>query len=169
MQAPVCCTQYRYSCVPALLLSFAQLCKLQSVQALLKMTTKPFSYYNETAKHNQEHFTMLFLNASLLGSWQHSGKCQTNFVVKTRAGRHPAFLTRQLLQGLKRKKSLWTLEEGRAAQQGYAALVKLCREQVRRAKAQLELILPNALKDNENVFINTQTRKCGVRRLFILY
>lgn len=152
MQTPVCCTEYRYSCVPALLLSFAQLRKLQSVQALLKMTTKPFNYYTETAKHNQEHFTMLFLNASLLGSWQHSGKYQTNYVAETRAGRHPALLTRQLLQDLKRKKSLWTLEEGQATQQGYAALVKLCREQIRRAKAQLEINLASVVNGNKKCF-----------------
>lgn len=41
--------------------------------------------------------------------------------------------------------------------------VKLCREKIRRAKAQLELNLAIAVKDNNNVSVNILATKGGLR------
>lgn len=47
--------------------------------------------------------------------------------------------------------------------------VWLFRAKVRRAKAQLELNLAIAVKDNKNIAINALTSKGGLRKISILY
>lgn len=47
--------------------------------------------------------------------------------------------------------------------------VRLCREKIRRPKAQLELNLSTAVKNNKNVSINILVTKGGLKRLSILY
>jgi len=44
----------------------------------------------------------------------------------------------------------------------------LCREEIRKAKAQLELRLTTIVRDKKNVFTNTLTTKRGPRRVSIL-
>ncbi|KAF1618604.1 UNVERIFIED_CONTAM: putative RNA-directed DNA polymerase from transposon X-element, partial [Eudyptes robustus] len=70
-------------------------------------------------------------------------------------GRRPAWLNRELLLGLRKKKKrrdydLW--KKGQAAQEDYKDVVRLCREKTRKAKAQLELNLATAVKDNKKYF-----------------
>jgi len=62
------------------------------------------------------------------------------------------------------------LEEG-AGNSGaeYKDVVRLCREKSRRAKAQLQVNLATAVKDNKKCFYKYISRKGGLRRIFILY
>ena len=54
-------------------------------------------------------------------------------------GRRPAWLNRELLIELKRKKKLYDLwKEGQASQENYRAVVCISREKTGKAKAQLE-------------------------------
>jgi len=74
------------------------------------------------------------------------------------------------LLGLRKKKRVYHLrKKGQATQEEYGGLVRSCREEIRKAKAQLELRLATVLRDNKNVFTNTSTTKRGPRRLFIPY
>lgn len=61
------------------------------------------------------------------------------------------------------------MKKGQAAQEDYRAVVMLCREKSRRAKAQLELSLASVVKNNKNAFIDTSTAKGGLQRISILY
>ncbi|KAK4811177.1 hypothetical protein QYF61_019808 [Mycteria americana] len=68
-------------------------------------------------------------------------------------GRPPAWLNRGLWLELRKKKrvdDLW--KKGQATQEDYKDVVRLCREKIRRAKAQLELNLATAVKDNKKCF-----------------
>ncbi|KFQ24942.1 hypothetical protein N332_13039, partial [Mesitornis unicolor] len=67
--------------------------------------------------------------------------------------RRPAWLNRELWLELRKKKrvyDLWKKEE--ASQEEYKATVRLCTEKIRKAKAQLELNLASAVKDNKKGF-----------------
>jgi len=61
------------------------------------------------------------------------------------------------------------LAEGETIQEHYKDVVRLCRENIRRAKAELALNPATAVKDNKNISINTLTTKRGLRRISILY
>ncbi|KAK4824255.1 hypothetical protein QYF61_012521 [Mycteria americana] len=66
----------------------------------------------------------------------------------SRQGR-PAWLNRELwleLRGKRRIYDLW--KKGQATQEDYKDVKRFCREQIRRAEAQLELNLATAVKDN---------------------
>jgi len=53
------------------------------------------------------------------------------------------------LAGTQEKRRVYVLwKNGQDTQEDYKDIVRLCREQVRRAKAQLELSLATAVKDN---------------------
>ncbi|KAK4832087.1 hypothetical protein QYF61_020702 [Mycteria americana] len=68
-------------------------------------------------------------------------------------GRRPAWLTRELWLELRRKRRVYDLwKKGRATQEDYKGVARLCREKIRRAKAELELNLAAAVKDNEKHF-----------------
>ncbi|KAK4828285.1 LOW QUALITY PROTEIN: hypothetical protein QYF61_024950 [Mycteria americana] len=57
-------------------------------------------------------------------------------------GRRPAWLNRELWLELRKKNRAYDLwKEGQATQEDYKDVVRLCREKIRRAKAQLELNL----------------------------
>ncbi|KAK4822159.1 hypothetical protein QYF61_010420 [Mycteria americana] len=62
-------------------------------------------------------------------------------------GRRPAWLTRELWLELRRKR-----RKGQATQEDYKGVARLCREKTRRAKAELELNLAAAVKDNKKYF-----------------
>lgn len=47
--------------------------------------------------------------------------------------------------------------------------MRLCKEKIRRPKAQLDLYLDTAVKDNEKIFINTQANIGGLRKIFIFH
>ncbi|KAK4820048.1 hypothetical protein QYF61_017894 [Mycteria americana] len=70
-----------------------------------------------------------------------------------RQGRRPAWLTRELWLELRRKRRVYDLwKKGRATQEDYKGVVRLCREKIRKAKAELELSLAAAVKDNKKYF-----------------
>ncbi|KAF1548265.1 RNA-directed DNA polymerase from mobile element jockey, partial [Eudyptula albosignata] len=68
-------------------------------------------------------------------------------------GRRPAWLNRELLQGLRKKRRVYRLwKKGQATQEEYRDLVRSCREEMRKAKAQLEHNLAAVVKDNKKSF-----------------
>ncbi|KAK4831172.1 hypothetical protein QYF61_015642 [Mycteria americana] len=68
-------------------------------------------------------------------------------------GRRPAWLTRELWLELRRKRRVYDLwKKGRATQEDYKGVARLCREKIRRAKAELELNMAAAVKDNKKHF-----------------
>ncbi|KAK4806819.1 hypothetical protein QYF61_005615 [Mycteria americana] len=68
----------------------------------------------------------------------------------SRWGRRPTWLTRELWLELRRKRRVYDLwKKGRATQEDYKGVARLCREKIRRAKAELELSLAAAVKDNK--------------------
>ncbi|KAK4823310.1 hypothetical protein QYF61_000523 [Mycteria americana] len=71
----------------------------------------------------------------------------------SRRGRRPAWLTRELWLELRKKRRVYDLwKKGRATQEDYKGVARLCREKIRRAKAELELNLAAAIKDNKKYF-----------------
>ncbi|KAK4815187.1 LOW QUALITY PROTEIN: hypothetical protein QYF61_021047 [Mycteria americana] len=71
----------------------------------------------------------------------------------SRWGRRPAWLTRELWLELRRKRRVYDLwKKGWATQEDYKGVARLCREKIRRAKAELELSLAAAIKDNKKHF-----------------
>ncbi|KAF1606038.1 UNVERIFIED_CONTAM: hypothetical protein FQV16_0004848, partial [Eudyptes robustus] len=72
---------------------------------------------------------------------------------KNGRGRRPAWLNRELLLGLRRKRRVYHLwKKGQATQEEYRDLVRSCREKVRKAKAQLERNLAAVIRDNKKCF-----------------
>ncbi|KAF1517439.1 hypothetical protein FQV19_0016785, partial [Eudyptula minor] len=79
---------------------------------------------------------------------------------KNGRGRRPAWLNRELLQGLRKKRRVYRLwKKGQATQGEYRDLVRSCREEMRKAKAQLERNLAAlernlaaVVKDNKKSF-----------------
>ncbi|KAK4830361.1 hypothetical protein QYF61_010138 [Mycteria americana] len=68
-------------------------------------------------------------------------------------GRRPAWLNRELWLELRKKRRVYDLwKKGRATQEDYKGAARLCREKIRRAKAELELNLAAAVKDNKKHF-----------------
>ena len=85
-------------------------------------------------------------------------------------GKTAAWLNRELLLGLRKKRRVYHLwKKGQVTQEAYRGLIKSCREEIRKAKAQLELRLAIIVKDNKNVFTNTSITKREPRRISILY
>uniref|UniRef100_A0A8B9ZP11 Reverse transcriptase domain-containing protein n=1 Tax=Anas zonorhyncha TaxID=75864 RepID=A0A8B9ZP11_9AVES len=80
----------------------------------------------------------------------------------SRQGRRLAWLNRELWLELGRKKRVYDLwKRGRATQEDYKDVARLCRDKIRKAKAHLELNLATAVKDNRKCFykyINTKRR-----------
>ena len=80
----------------------------------------------------------------------------------SRRGRRPAWLNRELWLALRKKRRVYDLwKKGQATQEDYKDVVRLHREKIRRAKAQLELNLATALKDIKKCFykyINNKRR-----------
>jgi len=68
-------------------------------------------------------------------------------------GRRPAWLNRELLLGLRKKRRVYHLwKKGQATPEEYRGLIRLCREEIRKAKAQLELKLATVIRDNKKCF-----------------
>ncbi|KFW71518.1 hypothetical protein AS28_08898, partial [Pygoscelis adeliae] len=67
--------------------------------------------------------------------------------------RRPAWLNGELLLGLRKKRRVYRLwKKGQATQEEYRDLVRSCREEMRKAKAQLERNLAAVVKDNKKSF-----------------
>ena len=62
-------------------------------------------------------------------------------------GRRPAWLNRERLLGLRKKRRVYHL--WKKGQVKYRELVRSCREEIRNAKAQLELRLATVARDNK--------------------
>ncbi|KAF1468727.1 hypothetical protein FQV17_0013856, partial [Megadyptes antipodes antipodes] len=81
---------------------------------------------------------------------------------KNRQGRRPAWLNGELLLGLRKKRRVYRLwKKGQATQGEYRDLIRSCREEMRKAKAQLERNLAAVVKDNKKSFykyINNKKR-----------
>ena len=76
-------------------------------------------------------------------------------VKMSQQGRRPICLNRDLWLELRNKRKVYGLwKQVQATYKDYKYTVKLCREKIRKAKAQLELNLATKVKDN-NIFINT--------------
>jgi len=57
------------------------------------------------------------------------------------------------LLGLKKKRGVYHLwKKGQVTQEEYRGLVRSCREEIRKAKAQLELRLVTVVRDNKRFF-----------------
>ncbi|KAF1504960.1 hypothetical protein FQV18_0002372, partial [Eudyptula minor novaehollandiae] len=68
-------------------------------------------------------------------------------------GRRPAWLNGEVLLGLRKKRRVYRLwKKGQATQEEYRDLVRSCREEMRKAKAQLERNLAAVVKDNKKSF-----------------
>jgi len=75
-------------------------------------------------------------------------------------GRRPAWLNRELLQGLGKKKRVYHLwKKGQATQEEYRGRVRSCIEEIRKAKAQLELRLATVVRDNKKCFYKYNNNK----------
>ncbi|KAF1454281.1 hypothetical protein FQV07_0012639, partial [Pygoscelis papua] len=72
---------------------------------------------------------------------------------KNGRGRRPAWLNGELLLGLRKKRRVYRLwKKGQATQEEYRDLVRSCREEMRKAKAQLECNLAAVIKDKKKSF-----------------
>ncbi|KAK4811340.1 hypothetical protein QYF61_024476 [Mycteria americana] len=75
-------------------------------------------------------------------------------------GRRLAWLNRELWLELRRKRRVYDLwKKGQATQEDYKGVARLCREKTRRAKAELELSLAAAVKDNKKHFFKDISSK----------
>src|SRR5699024_8753945 len=71
----------------------------------------------------------------------------------SRRGRRPMWMNRELFLRLQEKKRIYLLwKKGRANRKEYKEVVKMCREKIRKAKAQLELNLAAGVKGNKKFF-----------------
>jgi len=70
-----------------------------------------------------------------------------------RQGRRPAWLNRELLLGLREKRRVYHFwNKGQVTQEDYGDLIRLCREEIGKAKAQLELRLATVVRGNQKCF-----------------
>ncbi|KAK4805322.1 hypothetical protein QYF61_018185 [Mycteria americana] len=78
------------------------------------------------------------------------------------AGKKSGLAEQRALAGTQEKKRVYDLwKKGRASQEDYKDVVRLCRDKIRRAKVKLELNLASAVKDNKKCFykyINNKRR-----------
>ncbi|KAK4813674.1 LOW QUALITY PROTEIN: hypothetical protein QYF61_017641 [Mycteria americana] len=75
-------------------------------------------------------------------------------------GRRLAWLTRELWLELRKKRRVYDLwKKGQATQEDYKGVARLCKEKIRRAKAELELNLAAVVKDNKKYFFKYMSSK----------
>jgi len=80
-----------------------------------------------------------------------------------RWGRQLAWLNREPLLGFRKKRQVYYFwKKGQATQEEYRGLVRLCRQETRKAKAQLEIRVATVVKENKKCFykyINNKKRQ----------
>ncbi|GAB0203202.1 hypothetical protein GRJ2_002785800 [Grus japonensis] len=82
----------------------------------------------------------------------------------SRQGRRPAWLNRDLLLELRRKKKVYACwKQGQAMREDYRDAARLCGERIRAAKAQLELKLASTVGDNKKGFFKYVNNKRRTR------
>ncbi|XP_072728592.1 cilia- and flagella-associated protein 20 isoform X1 [Ciconia boyciana] len=75
-------------------------------------------------------------------------------------GRRPTWLNRELWLELRKKRRVYDRwKKGQATQEDYKGVARLCRKKIRRAKAELELNLSAAVKDNKKYFFKYTSSK----------
>jgi len=71
--------------------------------------------------------------------------CKTNW-----KGGQVAWLNREVLLGLRKKRRVYHLwKKGQVTQEEYRGLVRSCREDIRKVKAQLELRVATVVRDKK--------------------
>ncbi|GAB0189216.1 mitochondrial enolase superfamily member 1 [Grus japonensis] len=71
----------------------------------------------------------------------------------SKGGRRPAWMSKEILRKLKRKKKVYTVwKKGLATCEEYRNVVSVCRDATRKAKARMELNLARDVKDNKKGF-----------------
>ncbi|KAF1676790.1 hypothetical protein FQV07_0001317, partial [Pygoscelis papua] len=81
----------------------------------------------------------------------HLLRAQEQAIPKCR--KRPAWLNGEILLGLRKKRRFYRLwKKGQATQEEYRDLIRSCREEMRKAKAQLERNLAAVVKDNKKSF-----------------
>ena len=71
----------------------------------------------------------------------------------SRQRRRPEWMNRELFLRLQEKKRIYLLwKKGWATRKEYKEVVKMCREKIRKVKAQLELNLASEVKGNKKLF-----------------
>ncbi|KAK4832198.1 hypothetical protein QYF61_021031 [Mycteria americana] len=110
---------------------------------------------------NREGLVSHVMVGGHLGQSDHEMEKQRGGCRKTsRWGRRPAWLTRELWLELRKKRRVYDLwKKGQVTQEGYKGVARLCREKIRRAKAELELNLAAAVKDNKKHFFKCISSK----------
>ncbi|KAK4818945.1 hypothetical protein QYF61_022210 [Mycteria americana] len=79
-------------------------------------------------------------------------------------GRRPAWLNSELWLELRKKRRVYDLwKKGQTTQEDYKGVARLCRGKIRRAKAELELNLAAAVKDNKKHFFKYISSKRRVK------
>jgi len=74
------------------------------------------------------------------------------------------------LLGLREKRRVYQLwKKGQVTQEEYRGLVRSCGEEIKKAKAQLDLSLATVVRDNIKNFTNTSTTKREPMRVSIPY
>ncbi|KAK4828638.1 hypothetical protein QYF61_000286 [Mycteria americana] len=87
----------------------------------------------------------------------------------SRRGRRPARLNRELWIELKKKRRVYNLwKKGQASQEVYKGVARLCREKITRAKAELEINLATAVKDNKKYFKYISSKRRAKENLWPL-
>ncbi|RMB92801.1 hypothetical protein DUI87_30695 [Hirundo rustica rustica] len=75
-------------------------------------------------------------------------------------GKHPAWMSKEVLEELRNKKRMYQLwKGGQASQEVFKGGAKECRKKIREAKAQFELRLATSVKDNKKCFYKYITAK----------
>ncbi|KAK4831147.1 hypothetical protein QYF61_015450 [Mycteria americana] len=86
----------------------------------------------------------------------------------SRRGTRPTWLNRELWLELRKKRRVYNLwKKGQASQEDYKGVARLGREKIRRAKAELELNLATAVKDNKKHFFKYISSKRRVRPIVL--
>ncbi|GAB0205816.1 hypothetical protein GRJ2_003047200 [Grus japonensis] len=102
----------------------------------------------------------LFKGHLLRAQEQAIPKCRKS----SRRSRRPAWLNRDLLLELRRKKKVYACwKQGQATWEDYRDAARLCREKIRAAKAQLELKLASTVGDNKKGFFKYVNNKRKTR------
>ncbi|XP_068809548.1 uncharacterized protein [Struthio camelus] len=82
----------------------------------------------------------------------------------SKAGRRPAWMSKELLAKLQQKKEVYRMwKRGQATWEEYRDVVRVCRDATRKTKAHLELNLARDVKDNKKGFFKYITSKRKTR------
>ncbi|KFQ53018.1 hypothetical protein N334_04373, partial [Pelecanus crispus] len=144
--------------------------KLRSTVRTLNFRKANFQLFKELVRRT--HWETVLRDRGTEQSWQIFKdtfyRAQELLVLRCKKsgkeGKRPAWLSRDLLVKLKIKRELhrqW--KQGQVSWEEYREAARLCREGVRKAKAQLELILARDAKNNKKGFYRYVNQKRKVK------